>query len=82
MPCKFAETISSWSLLTRCCNLTTRPPIVRIKDAQIGFESLPDMESDDMDDPMRVSWEDLDRGGASEHESSVATSGASIPSYE
>ena len=56
-----------------------RPPMTRIKDAQIDFESLPELQSDIQMDPMRVSWQDLDgghaHGGAKGDESSVATSG-------
>ena len=58
-----------------------RPPVVRIKDAKINFESDSELEDDLPEDPMQVSWQDLDgdqlHGGASEHGSSVATSGAS-----
>ena len=60
-----------------------RPPIVRIKDAKVDFESFSELEDDLPEDPMQVSWQDLDgaqlHGGASEHDSSVAPSGASIP---
>ena len=56
-----------------------RPPMTRIKDAQIDFESLLELQSDIQVDPMRVSWQDLDGehayGGAKGDESSVATSG-------
>ena len=39
-----------------------RPPLVRIKDANIDFESFPLLENDDSSDPMTFSWKDLDRG--------------------
>ena len=51
--------------------------MTRIKDAQIDFESLLELQSDIKMDPMRVSWQDLDGeqayGGAKGDESSVAT---------
>ena len=57
-----------------------RPPIVRIKDAKIDFESFPELE----DDPMRVSWQDFDEQpshrGASSQESSVSSS--SLPVFK
>ena len=60
-----------------------RPPIVRIRDAKIDFESFSELEDDLPEDPMKVSWQDLDgdqlHGDASKHDSSVATSGASFP---
>ena len=53
--------------------------MTRIKDVQIDFESLLELQSDIQMDPMRVSWQDLDGehayGGAKGDESSVATSG-------
>ena len=60
-----------------------RPPMTRIKDAQIDFESLLELQSDIQMDPMRVSWQDLDGrdayGGAKGDDSSVATSGQLVP---
>ena len=58
-----------------------RPPIVRIRDAKINFESFSEPEYDFPEDPMQVSWQDGDQlhGGASEHDSRVATTGASVP---
>ena len=58
-----------------------RPPVVRIKDAKINFESFSEPEYDFPEDPMQVSWQDGDQlhGGASEHDSRVATTGASVP---
>ena len=37
-----------------------RPPIVRIKNAKIDFESFPELDDDFPVDPMRVSWQDWD----------------------
>ena len=63
-----------------CLRLSdARPPMTRIRDAQIDFESFLELQSDIQMDPMRVSWQDLDGGhaygGAKGGESSVATSG-------
>ena len=37
-----------------------RPPMARVKDAKIDFESLLELLSDFQMDPMHVSWQDLD----------------------
>ena len=60
-----------------------RPPIVRIKDAKINFESFSELEDDLPVDPMRVSWQDLDgqptHGGANSQGSSVSSSSPTVP---